>query len=353
MKKVLILSSIVFIAAIMFLYLFKSADIINKSRNGFQRNISGRAISVEKAIPNNIGLTRIVGLRDSRVYYSVQGADYLISTDVNLNDPQKTFLDKKYARGVTYSLDSSHIYSYYVNENLVLVSDYNGRAQKNIVLKDQFSRILALTQDLFLIKDFKKVMEGVVFAGIKIDSSSNGQTRLKEVNLDSYKNNPFANDGLLMYDRDSTTIVYMNFYHNSYFVLDTSFLTVKRHRTIDTTTASNVLSKVIKSKNKTGITNYSPANVTNRFATINNGRIHILSNLVSDNQSMDQFSKSTTVDVYEVQSGKYLFSYILPDCNNAKVREIFLTDDMSVISVYPDSIVKYKLNPFQGLVQRY
>ncbi|SIN65841.1 hypothetical protein [Chitinophaga niabensis] len=344
MKKIiLILSSIVLVTILCFLYLYQTADIANKGRNGFDRVFSDRYVKNDHAIANEFKVQKVIGIHGARLYFVSPGAGYLVSTDLDLKDPKKVILEKNEAPPVSYALDSNFIYSYAINENAVSVFDYDGKLLKRVLIKQQFSRIIALTESIFVIRDFKKLMEGVTFVKIKVDSALDEQIKMKELDIESYKNNPFANDGLLVMDRDSGTIVYMNYYHNSFFVMDTTFSKAIRYRTIDTTSLSKLYTKSVKSEKKVGITNYSPANIINRDAVINDGKMHLLSNLAADNQPKDQFSSSTTIDVYQVQSGKYLYSYMLPDCHNNKVKSLLLKD-AELISVYPDSIIKYKMN---------
>src|SRR5690606_22443648 len=115
------------------------------------------------------------------------------------------------------------------------------------------------------------------------------------------------------------------YYIGEFLCSDTNLNLVYRAKTIDTVKNVDIESKVKSSK----IDNQSvqvlihskPPKIVNRYLTINDNKLYVLSRSISDNEHRSATKKNSSIDVYSIGKGKYLYSFYIPKYRNIKVQE--------------------------------
>lgn len=157
----------------------------------------------------------------------------------------------------------------------------------------------------------------------------------------------FSSDGMLQYDQDSNKIYYV-FYHTGQFLcLDTNLQVLYQAKTIDTIQHTRLNLTTYRSPDTHGkivqkTTLIGPGNLVNKYYSIANKKLYLLSGLRSDNQKLEDFINHATIDVYEVKNGTYLYSFIIPDFEGLLLRQFHL-DQNRIVAIYDKHVVVYGL----------
>jgi len=153
-----------------------------------------------------------------------------------------------------------------------------------------------------------------------------------------YGDGYFSNDGFFKYDRVNNKLIYMFYYRGEFMCLDSNFKLSYTAKTIDTVRASKVYLKAVKNQ----LTYAVPPKVVNKRFVLHDGKIFIHSALRSDNQSLHDFKKSQLIDVYDINVGKYICSFILPRFENQKVLDFYIHDN-HILTVYHKHLAVFSL----------
>jgi hypothetical protein len=152
----------------------------------------------------------------------------------------------------------------------------------------------------------------------------------------------FCTDGKLIYNKQYSRLVYSYYYRNGFVVCDTNLALDYRGHTIDT---FGVARMAYDTRQSDGVRMLTEKKVVNRaFATFGNN-IYVDSNLRADNETLEEFSKGSVIDVYDLQTGAYTHSFRLPRVDDARVREFIVADERTILALQGRSLVRYRLGP--------
>lgn len=150
----------------------------------------------------------------------------------------------------------------------------------------------------------------------------------------------FDVDGSLSYDKERNKLIYVYFYRNQYMVMDTNLNLDYRGNTIDTFKTAQVKTADVYS-NKT-IELSAPSVITNKSHAVYREWLFIHSLLPAKNENMDQFNKASTVDVYNLISKSYQFSFYIYDENGEQMRSLTV-QNYKLYALYKHSIRRFDL----------
>lgn len=150
----------------------------------------------------------------------------------------------------------------------------------------------------------------------------------------------FDVNGSFYYNAESKRISFVYYYRNQYMVMDTNMNLAYRGHTIDTFRIGQINSAQVHSENSVLLS--SPPLVTNKFHATYNSWLFIHSLLPAKNELMEYFNKASVVDVYDLNTQAYLFSFYLFDEDGEKLKEFrFVHGSMYVL--YPNSIRRFDM----------
>ncbi|HWJ25665.1 MAG TPA: hypothetical protein VNS32_03925, partial [Flavisolibacter sp.] len=128
----------------------------------------------------------------------------------------------------------------------------------------------------------------------------------------------FSIDGMMRYAPSSSILCYIYYYRNEYFTIDTNLRQMMHGRTIDTNTIAKI--KVSRINSQKVLTLSAPPLVVNRQACVDDGNLYICSNLKADNENGDAFERSSVIDVYNLNTATYRFSFYVRQPNGEKLK---------------------------------
>jgi hypothetical protein len=151
----------------------------------------------------------------------------------------------------------------------------------------------------------------------------------------------FSTDGMLRFNKKANTLIYIYYYRNQYIVYDTNLNLLARNQTIDTISHAQLSLTHISSTNTIIATKKV---YTNLDCWTSDDYLFIKSNVMARNDIKKIFSLTSVIDVYNIYTNRYLFSFALPTTEKGyKIREFQIHDKKFIIALYDNKIVRYDL----------
>jgi len=135
--------------------------------------------------------------------------------------------------------------------------------------------------------------------------------------------------------------LYIYFYRNQFICLDTNLNIIYTGRTIDTNSVAKIKLAEIKSENKK--TFFTPPKVINKFNCVAGESIFINSTLNANNEDNSFFRTHSAIDVYSLKTGRYCYSFYLPEIEGKKIQS-FRVIDKTLIAIQGRYLVTYTLD---------
>ncbi len=85
----------------------------------------------------------------------------------------------------------------------------------------------------------------------------------------------------------------------------------------------------------------TPPNLVNKYYSIDEEKIYVLSGLRSENQGYLEFKKNSTIDVYMKRNGYYLYSFMIPKYKGILLKQFHVKNDQ-IFAIYDKHLVSYK-----------
>lgn len=150
----------------------------------------------------------------------------------------------------------------------------------------------------------------------------------------------FCTEGAIHCDKQNAKLTYVYLYRNQYIVMDTSLNILYKRNTIDTTSIARIKVATIMSKSTNTLS--VPPSEVNRVSVVNGNRLFINSALQADNEQYKKFKKNSVIDVYDLNDGRYINSFYIPDYSGNKLRN-FRVSEKKLAALYDRHIVIYDL----------
>lgn len=153
----------------------------------------------------------------------------------------------------------------------------------------------------------------------------------------------FCTDGMLHVDPSSKQLVYVYHYRHDFFVLDTNLVVRLRGQTIDTVGRAKLTVATIASTDEYTLS--SPPLLVNKRSCVSEQRLFVNSRLLSRNQLRNGFDAGEVMDVYDLRSGKYQFSfYIYNFWGSRRMTDVGVYGDRMVV-LYGSLLRVFSLRP--------
>ncbi|MDR3716008.1 MAG: hypothetical protein P4L51_24650 [Puia sp.] len=343
-KKVLLkLGALLLLAVIILASLAYFNRSPNAKPNGFARKwltdwIEGQD---QKTIP--APLVRICGVSGDRIYTAGQNPQYLMSFDrkleqkgvLTLNIP----LTQKLQAANGLIVDSPEVYLFANNLSTLYKAGIDQPGIDSIKLgKGIFTRSIRLEKDLAVIRGFDDDPMRQVFKTVDL---RNGLISHRNPLVDD-ADGGFATDGLLNYDSTYHRILYLQYYQNVFFCLDTNLNLLYQGHTIDTTRYNPVRIKKLKNDYEQKLVPVTPRFPIIRNSFASNGLLYVISELKADNESPENFRHNSVVDIYRVPDGRYTGSFYIPNIGEDNIQSLFI-DSGILIALYKKHIATFRL----------
>lgn len=150
----------------------------------------------------------------------------------------------------------------------------------------------------------------------------------------------FSTDGFLAYSKSQKIVVYTYRYRNQFICMDTSLNVLRTSNTIDSTSIAKIEVSEIDGK----IVMSKPPFIVNKGVSVDSENLFVHSNLIAQNESVEEMDKRSVIDVYNILDGSYRFSFHIHDQGDNEMQT-FKVRETTLIVIFPNEIVRYDLNP--------
>jgi hypothetical protein len=154
----------------------------------------------------------------------------------------------------------------------------------------------------------------------------------------------YSTDGSLSCEPSNNLLVYVYYYRNQYICMDTDLNLISRGELIDTNSVAKLHVADILSDHSIVLS--TPPLLLNRSATFSGAYLFIASQLLADNEKRKTFQDSTVVDVYNLKSRLYQFSFYLPKPHDQKIRSIKVYKNNQLAALYEHGLFTVTLNSY-------
>lgn len=153
----------------------------------------------------------------------------------------------------------------------------------------------------------------------------------------------FCTDGMLRYDNIYGRLIYVYYYRNEFMVMDSSLNLIYRAQTIDTTSIAKIKVATIESSQWKTLS--SPANFVNKQVDVMGNWLFIQSNLIARNEHPEAFKKGAVIDMYNLVTQRYVFSFYLYNFDGQLKMNEFRVFGDRLIARFDNMLVIYRLKP--------
>lgn len=313
--------------------------------NGFNRKFADVSLVFVEGENKDIKVIGISGTTRNHIYFKTTNPAMLWVTDDHLKNGKYVSLlnvpnNLRIASSFITTVDSPVVYIMAGNGPAVIKACLNGDpATIDRFPAAYFTRATRISATSFVFRGFDSKEKGASQIFIK-GNKQTGELQRKNNITEKSNDAGITTDGYLNYDETTNLVLYVSYYRNRFFCLDTNLNLVYSKHTIDTVSTFQVEA----GQQGNVITNTSPARIINGKGRVANGKLYNISKLQADNENGDEFAKNVTVDVYDIMNGEYLQSFYIPYYKREKVSDfkvmgnklIVLYKNYSVIYQFPE-----------------
>lgn len=201
-----------------------------------------------------------------------------------------------------------------------------------------FTRAVVISNDTYLFRGFDTTekLAGQIF--IKGNTQTRELKRAPRIVDQGLDRAGISTDGYLNYDQQTGLLMFVSFYRNKFFCIDTNLNLIYASHTIDTMTNFQVET----GESSNFITNTTPTREINDLGRASNGQLYNLSKLRADNEMTGRFSSNAVIDKYDIRTGKYNGSLYIPYYKREKISDFRIVGDKLLV-LYRSYLILYQL----------
>lgn len=149
----------------------------------------------------------------------------------------------------------------------------------------------------------------------------------------------FDVDGIMCYNAQKNNLLYVYAYRNEFIRIDSNLSLISRHHTIDTISQAQITVDTIREEGK--ITLSKPPLIVNKRVATYGHWLFVNSNLPAKNE-IQSLNKSSVVDVYNIDTGLYAFSFYIDAFAGFRMRD-FLVEGHTLYALIDHYVMTYAL----------
>lgn len=336
----------------MILVALYSFSPLNKEiyRGGFVREfVSQEPVLVQKHVLDlGVNSYYISGATDTNIYFSNYTAPFhLLRSNAALTDTQRIQIRligidslKEPKRFRTFVEPP---YFYLANGAMpeILKGDEGKwQARKFIPYNPYyFVEALPINDKRFVVRSYSQIQKAFQLA--KLTSIDTPYFEFQFDVLQKKLDGLFCSDGELHYSEDLDRVIYLYKYRNEYIVADTGLNVAYRGNTIDGFKLAPITIADVNSQGENMLG--SPAYVINGKSCVDGHFLYVNSRVLAKNESQEQFTTNSVIDVYDLTAGKYVHSFYLPYFQGAPCSDFRLAGNQ-LIAICDRFAVVYEVN---------
>lgn len=318
-----------------------------KYNQDFTRTYSQGIIQQEGAMDLGDDVYYIAGATNTRIFFgnAKDSLDLLIA-DMFLSTPRHVRLSiegekDQMLKDAFIEIDSPFFYIKSGDLPAIYKGNLdNWKALRVLKHTPYFSRATSLGEDAFALQvtggEAGTTAQRNMLCTVNTDTLHTPSMFVLEGSVDHY----FSSLGILRHCKGLDRLVYTYFYSNQYLVLDRNLKLLYRGNTIDTVSRAQI--NPMEVRNGT-YSLASPKSIVNINAQVYGDMLFVHSNLMAANDNREFFDRSSVIDVYDIASARYQFSFYLPDYNGSHVFSFKIFSN-GIVALYDHHAIAYSLS---------
>ncbi|WP_312902724.1 MauE/DoxX family redox-associated membrane protein [Chryseobacterium taichungense] len=322
--------------------LYHRSDYMVKKENHFIRRFLQHPITEEKRIDLAVNSFYFAGSTKDSVYLGNYTTPFsLISLDNGLEAMnERKIIPDRFDFSFKRALIQINAPYYYLYDGTVPVI-YRGilgneKVQMYSYSQAYFSQLINWDQHSFAFSTYyaplKKQSLGI------LSPYERNPIRLKPDLLKKYKDGVFDTDGLLNFDKENQSLVYVHYYKNQFLVLDKDLNIKGDFKTIDTISHPQI--DVTELRDGRRKMNKPPLKV-NVTSTVKYGLLFNQSDLRGRYENSKNWENNAVIDVYSITEQNYVGSFYLPKPKNIKKIQLEISGDHLFVLV-GNEMIRYR-----------
>ena len=186
---------------------------------------------------------------------------------------------------------------------------------------------------------FRAVAKKTAQNELGVLNGEKAQTKMAYGILDKQLDGIFDTDGILDFNDERDQILYLYHYRNQYTILDPDLKPLRKGKTIDT----NSLAKIkVDTLSNNRVTISAPPLMVNKRSCTSGNLFLVHSALMAKNEDISDFSRSDVIDVYDLETNTYSFSFYIPRFKGFPIRDMKIIGDM-LVTLQGTHLVSYQM----------
>ncbi len=326
----------------MIIVLYHRSDYMVKKENHFIRRFLQHPITEEKRYDLAVNSFYFAGSTKDSVYLGNYTTPFSL---VSLNNGLQAMNEKKiipdrFDFSFKRALIQINAPYYYLYDGTVPVI-YRGilgneKVQTYSYSQAYFSQLINWDQGSFIFSTYYTPLQKQSL-GILCPDEKN-PVRLKPDLLKKYKDGVFDTDGLMNFDKENQSLVFVHYYKNQFLVLDKDLNIKGDFKTIDTISRPQIdVAELNDGRRKM---NKPPLKV-NLTSTVKYGLLFNQSDLMGRYENSKNWENNAVIDVYSIIEQNYIGSFYLPKPKKIKKIQLEISGDYLFVLV-GNEIIRYR-----------
>ena len=325
MKRTLILIGCTIVAALACLWaLVAVSGMSNDKKNGFNRKWPTIAVHQQLSQQLPIMAERLFGTGDD-LYISEPSHRQVYRLDGNLHieDTVALNVNKQLKPPVSFAADADHIYVHDYNSGKLFFKNIVATTFDSVRLSQgPYIKSLQLSDSSVVIRGFLSNSFQPVFMRI---NTHTGELHKSDV-LSEKADAGFSSDGILCSDMKKERLLYIPYFENGIYCMDSDMQLLYKQPTIDTIFNSGIKVTSREAGEMQKLYASAPRLKVNKRAFANDRLLFIESDLRADNEEGNAFRQHPVLDIYYLENGNYVGSFYLP-VDKGEVLSYYVSGD--------------------------
>lgn len=237
---------------------------------------------------------------------------------------------------LTIENNVSLISNYLTGNIIILDPNKKWSILQNPIKTNPVQQIIALPDSTLLIKSFDPLKGKQIVQKFDLPTQTNLNQFYPDSKIDSF----YSSAGILAFDDNNNNIFYVHNYWNKISILNQNLSIISNATSIDP--KKEFTQNIFRYGNSQSPSMRIEGHSINQFATAKEGRLFIHSLTPAKNQSIAEFQKHWTVDVYSTSPFEYKFSFYVPNFKGNSSKEFRIRNDQLYL-LQKNSFTRYEL----------
>lgn len=202
-----------------------------------------------------------------------------------------------------------------------------------------FTRALPLSSASYIVMAFDSVARNNALMKVSTDQRF---ARQSVFILKKQLDGQFCTQGSLTYDSVSQSLFFTYRYRNQMIALDTNLRLRYQAKTIDPIDEVQLELDTLITDGIYRVTFKAPPVVVNNLTSVSSPYYYVQSAIQSEHEDPQLARKSSVVDVYEVKTGRYAYSFYLPNYDGISFSD-FRVCHNQLVAIYGSKLFVYRL----------